>query len=338
MLKIERNDTIYSDGKHNAFTSMVHWRNRYYIAFRSADTHATPWDDGWSDTPATHGKIILLESSDLRTWTSSVILDSQFDDRDPKLLATSKRLYVYSTTIIGPGRLTTPQETYLSFTEDGKNWCHPVSAYRYNYGFWTPKTHNGVHYVAADVDITPPEVKQRDQQVELLSSTDGHLWRPVSVIVRSQHCTETELQFLADGSLLAFTRPHYISIARPPYTTWSIAGAAPDDRAREHPPGYSGPSAVRAGETLVFSCRTFSKDYPDNQPGDQRTGLFTIDPSDFSLTWHVNLPTEWGGDQSYAGMVALNDHTIAICYYDGETYQPGETKRSDIKIATVSIG
>ena len=89
-----------------------------------------------------------------------------------------------------------------------------VSAYRYNYGFWKPQTHVG---------LTPPNVEQ--------------LWQPVSVIVRSSRCTETELLFLADGSLLAFTRPHYVSIARPPYTTSSVAGAAPDDRAREHPPG-----------------------------------------------------------------------------------------------------
>ena len=103
-----------------------------------------------------------------------------------------------------------------------------MSAYRYNYGFWKPQTHVGV---------TPPNVEQLDQQVELLSSLDGQLWQPVSVIVRSSRCTETELLFLADGSLLAFTRPHYVSIARPPYTTSSVAGAAPDDRAREHPPG-----------------------------------------------------------------------------------------------------
>ena len=135
MLTIESTDTIYRDGRHNAFTSMVRWRDRYYVAFRSADTHAATWEDGWDDAPATYGKIMLLESADLRTWTSSVILDSQYDDRDPKLLATDERLYVFSTTIIGPARLTMPQETYLSFTEDGQTWCHPVSAYRYNYGY-----------------------------------------------------------------------------------------------------------------------------------------------------------------------------------------------------------
>ena len=218
MLTIEQTETIYSDGRHNAFTSMVCWRDRYYVAFRSAETHAATWEDGWGDSPATYGKIMLLESGDLKRWTPSVILDSEYDDRDPKLLATAERLYVFGTAIIGPVRLTMPQETYMSFTGDGRTWSRPVSAYRYNYGFWKPQTWCGVHYVAADVDITPPEVTTRDQQVELLSSVDGQLWQPVSVIVRSEYCTETELLFLEDGTLLTFTRPHYVSVAQPPYT------------------------------------------------------------------------------------------------------------------------
>ena len=338
MLTIEKTQTIYSDGRHNAFTSMARWRGKYYIAFRSADTHAATWEDGWGDAPATYGRIMLLESGDLKTWTPSVILDSGHDDRDPKLLATAERLYVFCTAIIGPARLTAPQETYMSFTEDGRTWSHPVSAYRYNYGFWKPQTHRGVHYVAADVDITPPEATTRDQQVELLKSVDGQLWQPVSVIVRSQHCTETELLFLADGALLAFTRPHYVSIAQPPYTTWSVAGAAAPERANEHPPGYSGPAAARVGDTLVFSCRTRKEDCPDDQPGESRTGLFTIDPADYALRWRTNLQTTWGGDQSYAGMLALDDGRLLICYYDGEAYEPGVPKRSDIKLATVCIG
>ena len=338
MLTINRTATIYTDGRHNAFTSMVRWRDRYYVAFRSADTHATTWEDGWGDSPATYGKIILLESSDLKAWTSSVVIDSEYDDRDPKLLATAERLYVFSTSLIGPARLTAPQETYMSFTEDGETWCRPVSAYRYNYGFWQPQTYEGVHYVAADVDVTRPEVTTRDQQVELLSSVDGQLWQPVSVIVRSEYCTETELIFLADGALLAFTRPHYVSMAQPPYTKWSVAGAGPAERVKELPAGYSGPAAIRVGDTLVFSCRTQRQDHPDDQPGDSRTGLFTIDPADYSLTWQSNLATGWGGDQSYAGMVALDDGTVLVSYYDGEAYELGAPKRSDIKLATVSVG
>ena len=108
-MTIKSTETIHSDARHNAFTSMVRWRDRYYVAVRSADTHAATWEDGCGDAPATYGRIMLLGSPDLRTWTPSVILDSEYDDRDPKLLATEERLYVFSTTIIGPARLTMPQ-------------------------------------------------------------------------------------------------------------------------------------------------------------------------------------------------------------------------------------
>ena len=66
--------------------------------------------------------------------------------------------------------------------------------------------------------------------------------------------------------------------------------------------------------------------------------MFTIDPEDYSLSWQTNLQTEWGGDQSYAGMLALNDKRLLVCYYDGEAYERGAPKRSDIKLATVSVG
>ena len=63
----------------------------------AADTHAATWEDGWGDAPATYGRIMLLGSPDLRTWTPSVILDSECDDRDPKLLPTSEGI-IYDVT------------------------------------------------------------------------------------------------------------------------------------------------------------------------------------------------------------------------------------------------
>ena len=41
---MEKVETIYSDGRHNGFTSLARWRSKYYVAFRSATTHASPWD------------------------------------------------------------------------------------------------------------------------------------------------------------------------------------------------------------------------------------------------------------------------------------------------------
>ena len=37
-------------------------------------------------------------------------------------------------------------------------------------------------------------------------------------------------------------------------------------------------------------------------------------------------------------MLALDERKLLMCYYDGEPYQRGAPKRSDIKLATVSVG
>ena len=335
-IEIERVQTIYSDGQHHAFTSITQWRDRFYVAFRTATSHATPWDKGWENVDLQPGYITLAESSDLSNWTTRVVLNTQYDDRDPKLLATHDRLYVYSTSIVGPATTTNPQETYMVFTEDGQKWTHPVSAYRYNYGFWKPKEHQGAYYTAADIDVTPSN-SRRIMQVELLRSEDGQFWQPISVITRDGKRTETAIVFLEDDVILAICRQNVLAIARPPYVEWQPVGADEGQRYQVMPIGIPGPAVERVGNTVLVCCRGRKQEFPDDGPGQYRTSLFTLDPNDMSLRWHTNLPTEWGGDQSYAGILPLDEHRVLVSYYDGELYQKGVPKWSDIRLAELCV-
>ena len=336
-IDIESVDTIYTDGRHNGFTSLAHWRGKYYVAFRSATTHASPWDEGWEELNLEPGKIMLVESADLRTWKPTVVLNTRHDDRDPKLLATADRLYVFATSLTGPATTTYPQQTFMVSTADGRRWTEPVSAFQENYGFWTPKTLGGVHYVAADVDVTPPGASRRLMQVELLRSNDGERWQSVSVITRDGKRTETALVFLDDDSLLAIVRQNVLLAAQPPYTRWQGVGAGEGERYKIMPIGIPGPAAERIEDRVLVCCRGRKQEFPDDQPGQYRTSLLTLDRADMSLRWHTNLPTEWGGDQSYAGILPLDDGRVLVSYYDGELYEPGVPKRSDIKLATIQL-
>ena len=80
-----------STGKrnYNAFTSMAYWRDRYWVVFTQKTKHiASPPD----------GRIMLILSEDLRTWSAPILLpDAIGDDRDAKILATPDRLVVYNT-------------------------------------------------------------------------------------------------------------------------------------------------------------------------------------------------------------------------------------------------
>jgi len=336
-VQMERVETIYSDGQHNGFTSLASWRGKFYVAFRAAAAHATPWDEGWEQFDLKPGRIVLLESSDLHRWQPTVVLNTPHDDRDPKLLATKDRLFVFATSITGPATTTFPQQTFMVSTTDGQQWTNPVDVYTENYGFWQPKTLGGRHYVAADVDVTPPGSSRRLMQVELLSSTDGERWRSESVITRDGKRTETSLVFLEDDSLLAIVRQNDVRIAKPPYTDWQGVGADEGERYKIMPIGIPGPAAVRIGETVLVICRGRKQEFPDDQPGQYRTSVFLLDRSDMSLEWQGNLPTEWGGDQSYAGILPTADGRVLVSYYDGELYESGVPKRSDVKLATLRV-
>ena len=328
---IEKVDNIFSDGNHNAFTDIDLWKGRYYVVFRSSDSHASP-HEGVHNMNLSSGHITLMDSSDCRNWSSSVVFDTRWDDRDPKLLATKDRLYIFATCLHGEGYREASQETLASYTEDGCNWSDPVSAYRYNYGFWKPKKYKGAYYVAADVDDLSPGISlQHKGRVELLRSEDGLHWQSVSVISTGNSCTETAIVFLKDALLVAIIRqkmPMGVLISEPPYKDWTQMDG-------DSHFGIQGPAAELVGDTVLVSCRVRKSMFPDDQPGVARTAIFTLNVETGALQWQMNLPTQWGGDVSYAGILPVGDDRVLISYYDGEPYQPDVPQRSDIMLATI---
>ena len=310
---VERVDKVFSDGRWNGCTNIDFWKGKYYLVFRSAMGH----------DKSLPGQITLLESADTKSWSSSVVIDTDKDDRDPKFLATDQRLYIYYTN--------EPHErTLVSFTADGEKWSEPVLVYKDGYSFWKPKARAGVYYVAADIK----------NQVELLRSEDGLNWQLVSIITQGNRCTETSLVFLKDDSLLAITRqntsPNYprFSFSRPPYSEW------------DHVEGtffFQGPGVALVGDTIVVGGRVLAEDFespPDEKLGDHRTALLTFNLEEMRLEWQANLPTQWGGDLSYPGILPLGDNRALVSFYDGKGGWPhfGKSKGpNDILLATIVL-
>src|SRR5215470_9883346 len=105
---------IYSDGKHNAFTAFVKFKDTYLIAFRTAKEHNS-----------TDGDIVVLKSTDAKDWTEALKLDiDKRDDRDPQLLVVGDKLIMYVASMKGPDLI-----TYAVTTEDGKTWSKPKAVY-----------------------------------------------------------------------------------------------------------------------------------------------------------------------------------------------------------------
>jgi len=56
-MQLESVDAIYHDGRHNAFTDLVQWKDRYWVCFRNGSEHRS-----------LDGAIFVISSLDLQDW------------------------------------------------------------------------------------------------------------------------------------------------------------------------------------------------------------------------------------------------------------------------------
>src|SRR5687767_937123 len=96
---------VFADGKHNAFTAFVKFKDQYLLAFRTAKEHNSA-----------DGDIVVLSSTDAKEWKESLRLDiDKRDDRDPQMLVVGDKLIMYIASMKGP-----VLNTFAITTEDGK--------------------------------------------------------------------------------------------------------------------------------------------------------------------------------------------------------------------------
>jgi hypothetical protein len=83
-MKILSNKVIYHDGRHNAFTSLVNWEGKYWLAFRNGTHHRS--DDGG---------LMIISLDDLENWSDpQIVVDTDIDDRDPALFVWGDELFL----------------------------------------------------------------------------------------------------------------------------------------------------------------------------------------------------------------------------------------------------
>ena len=334
---IERLEQIYSDGKWNGRPAVVLWRGRYFLFFRTGTDHGSA--DGairmmhtysnvprqWSTSPYTpkNYRATVAAGRSLDPIgpgpPPQVVIDTPRNEQEAHVLATPQRLFVY--TVIEDPLTGGVEGTMVSHTDDGIAWSQPAAVHHPGWSFWKPRSHQGVHYVAADV-------MTGRARVDLLRSTDGLAWQTVSTIATGA-LTETALVFLKDGTLLALARQGWLFKAPPPYTHWT---------SRKLRTAIDGPSLERVGDTVLASGRAAAANFPsDDQQGTRRTALFVVRPQTLEVVWKMNLLTQWGGDLSYPHILALDDRRALIAWYDGQRYEEGVAKQADLLLAILRL-
>ncbi|MEA3403295.1 MAG: sialidase family protein [Armatimonadota bacterium] len=314
---------IYEDGRHNAFTDIRLFRGRYYVCFRSGTAHGS-----------LDGQTRVMASADLKSWQQVALLSTVLDDRDPKLAEWGGRLWV-----LGPTRTPDfPEEMTRGArrfrfqsvgcsTTDGEHWSPGTVLEPIDHRFWRPREHAGAMWVANHCSNPEPG---REEHASLWRSTDMQRWEFVSMIHEGERANETDIEFLDDGTLVAFVRREEaggagtpFKTSAPPYTQWEQ---------HDQPLDVRGPMLTQAEGTLYVCGRLME---PTEEGTLRDTRLYRV-TDDFQLEELLVLPApDWAperqGDNSYAGAHYVGGDELLLSYYSGTGHRAG------IYVASIDI-
>lgn len=325
MAKIEWVRRIYEDGWHNAFTDFQFFKGRYYICFRNGLSHVSP-----------EGKAVVIASDDLVEWRrAGVPVNTTGDDRDPHMIATEDRLFVYAGNVTRPDPVPHGDEgprlirSVCSVSEDGTTWTEPRQVYRDGYWLWGIGRGNDRFYGLA-YGNEPAEWNRKPTELHLLQSADGLDWERVSVVTRNG--SEATFRITDAGTMRIAIRGgddnrFTMASADPPYTDWRLQDM-----------GYviPAPRLVEAGgrEYVIGRQHLREPSGPGGSgepggPGDaddpgriveRRTSIWRVEED--RVIHVLDLPS--GGDTSYVGAVRYEDGALLLSYYSQHEVDTGE--------------
>ena len=275
---------IFTNGQHNAFTALIGFKGAYYLAFRTAPSHAY----GEAD-------IVLLRSADTRTWTEARRFNILPDDRDPQFIIVGERLLMFVHSLQGP-----KLQVYVVSTTDGEKWSEPQPVGETTFSLWKPFAHEG-KYHATSYKKAEGKEGGKIREVRLVESADGIDWKKVSTIRAGNWESETTVFPDGGGQLTGFLRTKYrtegdIIESSPPYAEW-----------KQRPAGthFSGHCVHRIDGVTYLLSRSM-----DESGKNEGTAIYTY--ADGKLSPYSRLPS--GGECSYPEVVVVGDEMV-ISYY-----------------------
>jgi len=296
---------IWDAGNHNAFTDLIHWRERFWCTFREADGHV-----------GGEGKLRVLMSDDGEQWQSIALLaEAGIDLRDPKLSITpDDRLMIVAGGSVYQGKTLTGRQPRVAFSTNGRDWSPPERVLAEGDWLWRVTWHDRVCYgIAYDASkrstvaaqeaaklTAPADPGAADWKLKLYKSTNGRNFELVTHLDVPGHPNESTLRFRRDGSLMAMVRREggsqngWLGTSRAPYTEWKWS---------ETNMRFGGPNFIElpTGELWAVTRNYVPKAH---------TVLAKL--TDKSIEPVLTFPS--GGDNSYAGLVWRED-LLWVSYY-----------------------
>ena len=307
---------IWDAGRHNAFTDLIRWNDRWWCTFREADGHV-----------GGDGAIRILTSTDGAKWESAALLTEKgIDLRDPKFsVMPSGKLMLNCGGSVYEGTTLKGKQSRVLFSSDGRNWTAPQRILHEGEWCWRVTWHDGVAYAAVYRSTGPSSAPGPEWGLTLYRGTDGVHWDLLKVMEVTGRPNETTLRFRPNGDMIAMVRREagdtkgHLGYASPPYTKWQW---------KESNHRFGGQNFIRLPNGLWIAG---TRDYTNLKQG-KNTGATTILAElgdDGRLSTLATFPS--GGDTSYPGLV-WHDGVLWMSYYSSH-----EGGKSAIYLAKVKV-
>jgi hypothetical protein len=301
---------VADDGKHNAFTDLLFWRDSFWLIYVSSPSHFK----------SKESRLVLLRSSDAHNWREVKRFDGNGEDiRDPKLAIVQGQMFLYA--LLNKQFDPEPYKTIAARSNDGLSWSPFIEVTPEGWLVGRPITLDELVWYA-------PAHRIDHGTAALLRSTDGVNWMIHSIIFegKEERADETAIQFLQDGRIIAATRLEagssifgspqagtLISVAVSPFTTWTQI-------TKSHVTRLDGPTLFRVEDQVYAVGRSQPKVAAPFQGlgsaiSKKRTALFLVKENAEGLIHLTDLPS--CGDTSYAGVAIANGKAL-ISYYTND--------------------
>lgn len=271
-------------GKHNAFTDLCYFRQRYYLVFRQASSHHSK-----------DGVLRIMNSVQGKKWRTVAVLQNPVADlRDGKLTVTPDGKLQLLAAAAFHDKTRQAYQSYLWHSTDGKTWPEPQAVGEAEYWVWRLSWLRDQAYAVAYKCGSDRHIRLYQQK----ASAQFEVIAPR--IYAEGYANEAALLFDNQDTAWCLLRkdPDHGQLGHslPPYTHWQWL----DIGCR-----IGGPQAIfTADGKMLAVVRLYNETV--------RTSLVTLDQSTGELTEIMALPS--GGDTSYAGMV-LQQNKLLISYY-----------------------
>lgn len=323
-VKVANIRRAFHNGEHNAFTDLVRFGDRFYLAFRSCP-------DGHMVHPT--ASIIVLASPDANRWEQvhRFSVDKR-DTRDPHFLVFRNTLFVYTGTWYCGDTTPNPADYdlnqhlgYAAWSTDGARWHSPIMLEgTFGHYIWRAAAFGEKAYLCGrrkkDFAVAP---RGEGPMVEsaMLESDDGLIWR-TRALFQELDGDETAFQFETDGSITAIGRRGRANAqllrSKPPYTQW--------DR-KDLDRYVGGPLLTRwSGRYIVGGRKTID----DKKP---TTSLCWL--ANDQLTEFAELPS--AGDNSYPGFVETGPTRAVVSWYSSHEKTPAGAPITAIYLADLEL-